>query len=207
MRFLCSPYFISDTISRKLTKEGLATLIKREIERWPGRTFNPSRVRAGDMRAALLDPKNGFSRYVPDMAEPAFTSLAPSFNNNALQFEQVDFPSTLNVPAPVIVHLFLQDHRVVPTRKSAADISLPSHAVADTHGQRLVDAKAVFTSLQTSFSAIKGIFLVFILSFHSLTYNVIRTSYFVLSVLPRSHLHTVLHPLGRWRPHARAMLL
>lgn len=151
-------YVTPDTIYtlRKLTKDKLTVLIQREIQRWPGRTFNPSRVRAGDMRAALLDPDNGFSQ-TPGSSEPVQPSPDINSTADASIPPRIDPSLTGRPPASdLLVHLFLQDHRVVPTRRHAADISISRSAVADIHGYQLVDARELFTKLQASFSAIKG---------------------------------------------------
>ena len=111
------------------------------------------------MRAALLDPKNGFSQ-IPGSAEPEQPSPDFCSGNASVSIRpQIDPYLTGNSTAAsdLLVHIFLQDHRVVPTRRRAADISISKSVVADIDGQKLVDAKELFTKLQASFSAIKGI--------------------------------------------------
>lgn len=111
------------------------------------------------MRAALLAPENGFSK---ESGPDALLSESPQ--DATSRDHEMDAPDPRD-PSPradsdTIVHLFLRDHRVVPPRKSAVDIKVSSMAVADIHGQRLVDAKELFQRLQLSLSAIKGLILI-----------------------------------------------
>jgi len=71
------------SISRKLTKKHIAALIREQQDRWPHRSFNPSKVKLGTMQEALLDPANGFT-----MAQ---ASLQPTDEVDS----EVSVPSTL----------------------------------------------------------------------------------------------------------------
>lgn len=87
----------------------------------------------------------------------------------------------------IIIHMFLQDHRVVPHRRSAVDLCLPSTDVADSHSKHVVSASSLFTKLQESFSAIQGENVLTILEPTQLTvmYN-LRSRYLVIPASPRS---------------------
>ena len=52
-------------ITSKLTKAQLATIIEGQRKSWPFATFNKSKTRLDDMKRAILDPQNGFSKGQP----------------------------------------------------------------------------------------------------------------------------------------------
>lgn len=48
-----------------MKKDKLSSLVNSQKDRWPGPgRFNPSKTRIADIRNALLDPKNGFSKQI-----------------------------------------------------------------------------------------------------------------------------------------------
>ena len=113
------------------------------------------------MRAALLASENGFCKE----SRPDSTRLSESVQDVTSRGCEVDAPQPRE-PSPradsgldTIVHLFLRDNRVVPPRKTAVDLMGSGTAVADMHGQQLVDAQELFGQLQLSLSAIKGLIL------------------------------------------------
>lgn len=125
----------------KLTKKDIAALIRQQQDRWPHRSFNASKVKLGTMKEALLDPANGFT-----MAQ---ASVQPT--------DEVD-----SEPLHTIIHLFIEDRRSNPPRRSAVDMNVRPTDVQELESEggvvHSISAKQVTVELQKSFSALSGSF-------------------------------------------------
>ncbi|KAF8955936.1 hypothetical protein BDZ97DRAFT_1926009 [Flammula alnicola] len=130
-------------VPRNLTKKDLAAFINRQRDKWPHPTFNPSQTRINDMRTALLDPKNGFTRC--DSADPEL-SRGPQPPPHSVT-------TSTDGSSVIVIHVLLQDRRRSPIRRTAIDLTTTAASINRFY---TVSALEVFTLLQRSISAIEG---------------------------------------------------
>jgi hypothetical protein len=100
------------SISRKLTKKDIAALIREQQDCWPHRSFNPSKVKLGTMKEALLDPANGFTMaqasLQPTDEVDSEVILSPAFEcliNSATLFYSLCTPSYTSLSRTDVVIL------------------------------------------------------------------------------------------------------
>jgi hypothetical protein len=139
-----------------LTKKDIAALIRQQQDRWPHRSFNASKVKLGTMKEALLDPANGFT-----MAQASVQSTDEVDSEVILLHSNVLFSYSILQPLHTIIHLFIEDRRSNPPRRSAVDMNVRPTDVQELESEggvvHSISAKQVTVELQKSFSALSGV--------------------------------------------------
>ncbi|KAK6991449.1 hypothetical protein R3P38DRAFT_3227611 [Favolaschia claudopus] len=160
------PYTEDDV---QVNKKNLTKLIERQISKWPkdqGK-FSASKTKSEVMKAALLDPRNGFSTNKPPIKSPhppkqGGASSGPSHalpnTNQGLQDSNPILPPPSSEfeeesTERVTVRVYIEDTRAVPSQKTVALLSLPISSRENDSVHVL--SKEFLNALQRSNSAIE----------------------------------------------------
>lgn len=169
-----APYTEEDLTGLK--KYALADRIRRQIDCWPGGSFNESKTTMKQMKAALLNCANGFSTSDPFIEGSPLTSLSatpPAVSTATPSQPQPDAIGTAQLAQSdyygnnlqknaesskelASVILFLEDRRFNPVKKSIIRLCVDVDHGEEENGEPQVSAREVIRQLQHSHSALNG---------------------------------------------------
>ncbi|KAJ7930681.1 hypothetical protein B0H13DRAFT_1858494 [Mycena leptocephala] len=147
-------------------KDSLVKLVQRQIAKWPGPgKFQPTKTKVALIKSTLLDPTYGFTTNRPPViflhpSKGTGGTATPGMHRDNTEEPPVEnsppSPPHEENPAPLeflSVRIYVEDSRVVPTRRTVAMLSLP--VLNRTDGAIHVYARDIIAALQRSNGAIE----------------------------------------------------